>query len=136
MSPQAPKSMGYQPSQPNYFQSVQVGQAPQHTGSSLSGPSGASAAPAATGMSAFNKPAATPSAKPAASGDPFANLWGAAGGNVKKSNTPASGPKLGELAKEKTSASLWGAPAASTPKPAQPAAGSSAGGNGLDDLLG
>ncbi|KAK7953698.1 hypothetical protein PG988_014392 [Apiospora saccharicola] len=139
MSSQASKPVAYQPSQPNYFQSVQVGQAPQHTGSSLSGTSGISAAPAATGMSAFNKPAATPSAKPAASGDPFANLWGAAGGNVKKSNTPASGPKLGELAKEKTSASLWGAPAASTPKPAQPtsgATGSSAGGNGLDDLLG
>ncbi|KAK8003063.1 hypothetical protein PG989_002782 [Apiospora arundinis] len=95
MSPQAPKPMGYQPSQPNYFQSVQVGQAPQHTGSSLSGPSGASAAPAATGMSAFNKPAATPSAKPAASGDPFANLWGAAGGNVKKSNTPRVGTQVG-----------------------------------------
>lgn len=139
ISPQASKPMAYQPSQPNYFQSVQVGQAPQHTGSSLSGTSGISAVPAATGMSALNKPAATPSAKPAASGDPFANLWGAAGGNVKKSSTPASGPKLGELAKEKTSASLWGAPAASTPKPAQPtsgAAGSSAGGNGLDDLLG
>ncbi|KAK8059043.1 hypothetical protein PG994_009491 [Apiospora phragmitis] len=139
MSPQASKPAGYQPSQPNYFQSVQVGQAPQHTGSSLSGSSSMAAAPAATGMSAFNKPAATPSAKPAASGDPFANLWGAAGGNVKKSNTPASGPKLGQLAKEKTSASLWGAPAAGTPKPAQPtsgAAGSSAGGSGLDDLLG
>ncbi|KAK8111475.1 uncharacterized protein PG998_007932 [Apiospora kogelbergensis] len=106
MSAQASKPMGYQPSQPNYFQSVQVGQAPQHTGSSLSGLSGASAAPAATGI-----------------GDPFANLWGAAGGNVKKSNTPASGPKLGELAKEKTSASLWGAPAASTPKPSQPTSG-------------
>ena len=89
-------------------------------------------------MSAHNKPAATPSAKPAAGGDPFANLWGAAGGHVKKNSTPVAGPKMGQLAMEKTSASLWGAPAASTPKPNQSAGGAqnTTGSSGLDDLLG
>ncbi|KAI0127079.1 hypothetical protein BJ170DRAFT_428680 [Xylariales sp. AK1849] len=124
MSPQvqAPKPTGYQPTQPNYFQSVP---APQASGSSMS---------AASGVSSHNKPAAISTAKPTAGGDPFANLWGAAGGGAKKTGTSSSGPKLGQLAKEKTSASLWGAPASSsTPKPAQQ---STTGSSGLDDLLG
>ncbi|KAI0020783.1 ENTH-domain-containing protein [Xylariomycetidae sp. FL0641] len=133
---QAPKPTGYQATQPNYFQSVQVSAQP--TGGSMTGSmagmSTMSSVSSPAGMSALNKPAAPATAKPAAGGDPFANLWGGAAG-VKKAATPSAGPKMGQLAKEKTSASLWGAPAASTPKPA----GSSqapGGSNGLDDLLG
>ncbi|KAK6076418.1 ENTH domain-containing protein [Seiridium cupressi] len=127
MSSQASKPTGYQPAQPNYFTSVQTAQAPQKASSTFSGTSSAS------GMSAFNKPAGTPTAKAGAGGDPFANLFAQAGGSSKKATAVNSGPKLGQLAKEKTSASLWGAPAASsTPKPTQSSTGSS----GLDDLLG
>jgi epsin len=130
MSPQAPKPTGYQPAQPNYFQSVQIApQGAQPTGSTMSGGSSAS------GMSAFNKPAGTPAAKPAAGGDPFANLFTQAGGGGAKKATTMGGPKMGELAKEKNSASLWGAPAgASAAKPAQPS--TTTGSSGLDDLLG
>jgi epsin len=127
ISPQMSKPAGYQAAQPNYFQSVQAAsQAPQKTGPSV---------PAGSGLSALNRPAAAPSAKAAAGGDPFANLWGQAGG-AKKTTTSTTGPKLGELAKEKTSASLWGAPAANTAKPAQSMGGSTGGGSALDDLLG
>ncbi|KAH8681890.1 hypothetical protein BX600DRAFT_32373 [Xylariales sp. PMI_506] len=126
MSPQAQasKPTGYQPAQPNYFQSVQAAApaAPQlqHSTSSFSG------------VSAFNKPAGTPSAKPAAGGDPFASLLGGSG--AKKPSSAASGPKLGQLAKEKTSASLWGAPVANTPSSSGPK--TTTGSSGLDDLLG
>lgn len=126
-SPQAPKPSGYQPAQPNYFQSVQPvqAQASQKSHSSFSGSSSVS------GMSAFNRPAGMPTAKPAAGGDPFANLFTSAGGGIKKTGGINSGPKLGQLAKEKTSASLWGAPAATgASKPTQ-----SSGSSGLDDLL-
>lgn len=132
MSSQASKPTGYQPAQPNYFQSVQSSQPAQQVQKTNTGFSSGSAA---SGMSAFNKPAGTPAAKAGATGgDPFANLFASAGGGAKKNTSISSGPKLGQLAKEKTSASLWGAPAAnsSTPKPAQPTSGSS----GLDDLLG
>ncbi len=128
-SAQAPKPMGYQAATPNYYQSVQA----QSTGSSLSGFS-ASTLATPSGMSALNKPAAPPAAKSSAAGaDPFANLWGQAGGAVKKT-TPTAGPKMGDLAKEKTNATLWGA--ASTPKPASSSHAAGTGSNGLDDLLG
>ncbi|KAI0097903.1 hypothetical protein GGR51DRAFT_539555 [Nemania sp. FL0031] len=123
-----PKPAGYQAAAPNYFQSVQV---PQSTGPSKMG-SLSSTSSAPSGMSAHNKPAAPAAAKPTSGADPFANLWGQAGSGLKKTNVTTAGPKLGQLAKEKTSASLWGAPATGTLKPS----GSSAGGNGLDDLLG
>ncbi|EMR64610.1 putative epsin-3 protein [Eutypa lata UCREL1] len=127
---QAPKPAGYQAAAPNYFQSVQA----QSTGSSLPGFSSTPTLSNPSGMSAHNKPAA-PVAKPAAAGgDPFANLWGQAGGTKK--TTPVAGPKMGELAKEKTNATLWGAPAASTPKPAASSQPAGTGSNGLDDLLG
>ncbi|RYP82139.1 hypothetical protein DL769_001744 [Monosporascus sp. CRB-8-3] len=129
--PQAAKPMGFQAATPNYFQSVQA----HPTGSSVSGFSSTSAMSTPSGMSALNKPAAPAAGKSStAGGDPFANLWGQAGGNVKKS-TPTAGPKMGELAKEKTNASLWGA-AASTPKPAASSANTTTGSSGLDDLLG
>ncbi|KAL7620885.1 Epsin-3, clathrin recruitment and traffic between the Golgi and endosome [Parahypoxylon ruwenzoriense] len=136
-SAQGPKpATGYQAATPNYYQSVQVG---QQSGSTMPAMPSASTS---SGMSAYNKPAAPATAKPTTSGDPFANLWGQAGGGVKKSSTPASGPKMGQLAKEKTSASLWGAPAAGIPRPvggSQPGGGSAntmSGSGGLDDLLG
>ncbi|KAI1105553.1 ENTH-domain-containing protein [Jackrogersella minutella] len=128
---QAPKPISnYQAATPNYYQSVQVA---QPTGSSTSAMSSAS------GLSALNKPAAPAPAKPAAGGDPFANIWGQAGSGLKKTTTPTTGPKMGQLAKEKTSASLWGAPAASTSRPMGSSAGSAnaaTGSSGLDDLLG
>ncbi|KAI1128774.1 hypothetical protein F5Y10DRAFT_239869 [Nemania abortiva] len=124
-----PRPTGYQAAAPNYFQSVQV---PQSTGPSKMG-SFSSASSVPSGMSAHNKPAAPAAAKPSSGADPFANLWGQAGSGLKKANAPTTGPKLGQLAKEKTSASLWGAPAANTPKPS---GNTSAGGSGLDDLLG
>ncbi|KAI2467100.1 ENTH-domain-containing protein [Annulohypoxylon bovei var. microspora] len=130
-SAQAPKpAANYQAAAPNYFQSVQVA---QPTGSSISGMSSASGASAPAGMSALNRPAGQVAAKPAAAGDPFANLWGQAGTGVKKTSTPAAGPKMGQLAKEKTSASLWGAPATGTSKPQT---NTTTGSSGLDDLLG
>lgn len=127
---QAPKPIGYQAAAPNYFQSIQA----QSTGSSLSGFSSTQAMSTPSGMSAHNKPAAPAAKSAAAGGDPFANLWGQAGG--AKKSTPTAGPKMGELAKEKTNATLWGAPAASTPKPAASSQPSGTGSNGLDDLLG
>ncbi|KAK7756882.1 Epsin-3, clathrin recruitment and traffic between the Golgi and endosome [Diatrype stigma] len=134
ISGQPPKPTGYQAAAPNYFQSVQA----QPTGGSLSGgfssPMGMSTP---SGMSALNKPAAPAAGKAAAAGgDPFANLWGQAGGTTVKKTTPTAGPKMGELAKEKTNATLWGAPAASTPKPAGGSQPAGTGSNGLDDLLG
>lgn len=131
MSPQAAKPTGYQPAQPNYFQSVQTSQPAQQVQKTNTGFSSASGA---SGMSAFNKPAGTAAAKPAAGGDPFANLFTAAGGGAKKNNSISSGPKLGQLAKEKTSASLWGAPSNTGAAPTKPA--QSTGSSGLDDLLG
>lgn len=139
ISAQPPKSTpSYQAATPNYYQSIQVA---QPTGSSVSAMSSASVS-TPSGLSAFNKPAAPATAKSAAAGDPFANLWGQAGSGLKKSGTPAAGPKMGQLAKEKTSASLWGAPAAGTSKPAGSSQSSSGpantttGSSGLDDLLG
>ncbi|KAI0383651.1 ENTH-domain-containing protein [Hypomontagnella monticulosa] len=140
ISAQAPKpTVSYQAAAPNYYQSVQVA---QPTGSSISAMSSKSNVSTPSGLSALNKPAAPAAAKPAAGGDPFANLWGQAGSGLKKTSTPTAGPKMGQLAKEKTSASLWGAPAAGTPKPtggAQTGSGSAnttTGSSGLDDLLG
>ncbi|KAI1415117.1 ENTH-domain-containing protein [Hypoxylon sp. FL1857] len=134
---QAPKpATNYQAAAPNYYQSVQVA---QPTGSSISAKSSAPSLSTPSGLSALNKPAAPVTAKPAAGGDPFANLWGQAGSGVKKTSTPAAGPKMGQLAKEKTSASLWGAPAATTSKPMGSSGGlanTTTGSSGLDDLLG
>ncbi|KAI0170008.1 ENTH-domain-containing protein [Hypoxylon sp. FL1284] len=144
---QAPKmNTGYQAATPNYYQSVQVNQTTGSSMSGMSGMSGMSSAPASastpSGLSALNKPAAPTATKSTGGADPFANLWGQAGGGIKKASTPTAGPKMGQLAKEKTSASLWGAPAPGTPKPmggSQPSGGASkttSGGSGLDDLLG
>jgi epsin len=120
------KPMGYQPSGPNYFQSVQAA-APQ---------------PASSGMSAMT-PAASSAAKPAAAsasaagGDAFGALWSTASSGLKKTNTPSGGPAMGQLAKEKSAAGIWGAPAAAgSGSAAKPMGGGVTGsGNGLD-LLG
>ncbi|ORY57761.1 uncharacterized protein BCR38DRAFT_353892 [Pseudomassariella vexata] len=131
---QPPRTTAYQAATPNYFTSVQTAQVPQQTGGSMSGMPSTTHR---TGMSALNKPAATPSAKPAVAGDPFANLWGAAGAGVKKTSTSATGPKMGELAKEKTSASLWGTSANAASKPTGgPTNTTTTRSSGLDDLLG
>ena len=128
---QAPKPTGYQAAAPNYFQSVQAQPAGSMAGfsaPSMSTPSG---------MSALNKPAAPATSKSSAAGaDPFANLWGQAGGASSKKSTPAAGPKMGDLAKEKTNASLWATPAAAPAKPATGTQPTTTGSSGLDDLLG
>lgn len=115
MSPQQQQPTGYQAATPNYYQSIQV--QPQQTGSSMSAMSSMQPQTStASGMSAFNKPAAPASGapKPAAGGaDPFANLFAGS-----KKSTPTAGPKMGDLAKQQTNASLWGAPPAGSPKPA------------------
>ena len=127
---QVPKPMGYQAAAPNYYQSVQT----QAVGSSMSTGFSAPSASTPSGMSALNKPAAPATTKTTAAGaDPFANLWGQAGGVSSKKSTPVAGPKMGDLAKEKTNASLWGAASAT---PAKPTTTTTTGSNGLDDLLG
>ncbi|KAI1259909.1 hypothetical protein F5Y18DRAFT_281644 [Xylariaceae sp. FL1019] len=123
-----PKATGYQPSGPNYYQSVQVSQTT--TPSSIGFGSSSSTAPSTSGNSAYNKPAAPVMAKASSGSDPFANLWTGSG---SKKSTPAAGPKMGQLAKEKTSANLWGTPAHSS---SSGQASGRTGGNGLDDLLG
>lgn len=119
---QAPKSTGYQPSGPNYFQSVQVGTTSQ---------------PGSAPASGINTPAigSQPAKKPAG-GDAFAGLL--AGSGMKKSgNTGQKGLTIADMAKQKSTAGLYGANAAapvynSTSSGAKPSTGSS----GLDDLLG
>ncbi|CAK1356758.1 uncharacterized protein RHO25_009058 [Cercospora beticola] len=119
----SPKPTGYQPSGPNYFQSVQV--ASQSTGGSFS--------------SQVKSPGAGQiGAKPAAKsggGDAFASLLGGAG--LKSKGPAQKGPTIADMAKQKTQAGLYGAnaPAAAAPATsAQPKP--STGSSGLDDLLG
>ncbi|TGZ80665.1 ENTH-domain-containing protein [Ascodesmis nigricans] len=118
MKPMQP-SGGYQPSQPNYFTSVPV-----------------SANTVATNNTGGSTQAAK---KPAASNDPFANIWNNASAGLKKSNTPtAKTPSLQAMAQEKASAGIWGTGAA---KPANSGFGGGSAapqnklGGGLDDLL-
>ena len=130
---------GYQPTQPNYYQSVvtQPGQPPKSVFPSTSSAfGGASAAPSAGGMAALRPAiAATPAAAApakASGGDAFGSLWSTASSGIKKAPTGGPGPSMGQLAQEKSQAAIWGAPAASTPSAASKPAPS----GGLDDLLG
>ena len=119
---QAPKTTGYQPSGPNYFQSVQVAAPPQPTGGAM--PS----------SSASLKPAISSSKTATSSGDAFGALWSSASAGIKKTGTPTAGLSMGQLAKEKSSAGIWGAPSS---QPAAPGSKSSSTRNsGPDDLLG
>ena len=129
MSPQPPKPSGYQPSGPNYFQSVQSSQ-PQTSAASTPG--------AGMGMGA-TKAAGTTAAKPAAGGDAFGSLWSQASGGLKKQEAAGSGQSMGQLAKEKSSAGIWGTSSTSSlssPKPAQNTQKQSGAAGDLSDLLG
>ncbi|KAI5359585.1 putative ENTH domain-containing protein [Septoria linicola] len=117
----SPKPSGYQPSGPNYFQSVQV--ANQSTGGSFS--------------SQVKSPGAGQiRAKPVAKsggGDAFASLLGGSG--MKNKGPAQKGPTIADMAKQKSQAGLYGAnapAAASAPAQQKPNTGSS----GLNDLLG
>ncbi|KAF2278915.1 ENTH-domain-containing protein [Westerdykella ornata] len=119
----SPVSTGYQPSGPNYFTSVPVGQTPRQSISSnpslksptIGGPKPASSTTKSSG------------------GDAFASLLG--GVAPKKTTTPTQKVTMADMAKQKTSAGLWGTPAATTPATQSPGTGSKPGG-ALGDLLG
>lgn len=115
------KPAGYQPSGPNYFQSVPLGQS-NTPGSS--GTPGSVMSPA--GSIGGQKP------KPAG-GDAFSSLLG---GPKKSTPKPGSGVSMADMAKQKTSDSLWGKPAAPSAAPTAPAGQKPAGGSAFDDLLG
>ncbi|KIH94836.1 hypothetical protein SPBR_03664 [Sporothrix brasiliensis 5110] len=155
---------GYQPTQPNYYQSVQA----QPTGtspvfqSSTAGTTSSIFGAAST--SSFNKSASSGSAAgmaalrpvvstansassvakaPAAASssggsDAFGSLWSTASTGIKKTGPGAKGPSMGQLAQEKSQAAIWGAPASSSSTPASSSAKTNPAptGNGLDDLLG
>ncbi|EPE09552.1 golgi family to endosome transport protein [Ophiostoma piceae UAMH 11346] len=130
---------GYQPTQPNYYQSVvtQPGQAPKSVfpSSTSSAFGSTSATPSVGGMAALRPAvAAAPAAAAPAKvgGDAFGSLWSTASTGIKKAPTGGPGPSMGQLAQEKSQAAIWGAPAASTPSAASKPAPS----GGLDDLLG
>ncbi|EME46171.1 hypothetical protein DOTSEDRAFT_70234 [Dothistroma septosporum NZE10] len=117
---QAQKLSGYQPTGPNYFTSVQVGQ-PQAHGTPGSG---------------VISPVGQIGAKPAqkkVGGDAFASLL--AGSGIKKNQTAQKGPTIADMAKQKTQAGLYGANAPSA-MPAQSQQKPSTGSSGIDDLLG
>lgn len=133
---------GYQPAQPNYYQSVvaqQPGQASQAiksvfpSSSSSSAFGSAAATPSAGGMAALRPAqASAPAAAPKASGDAFGSLWSTASTGIKKAPTGGPNVSMGQLAQEKSQAAIWGAPASSSSTPASKPAPS----GGLDDLLG
>ncbi|CAK7262724.1 Epsin-3, clathrin recruitment and traffic between the Golgi and endosome [Sporothrix epigloea] len=132
---------GYQPTQPNYYQSVQTqplpgsGVAttssvfPQSSTSSVFGRPSASAAsnstsagmaalrpvvPSSTSASSGAK-STTAAATGSAGGDAFGSLWSTASTGIKKTSGPGAGkgPSMGQLAQEKSHAAIWGAPALS-----------------------
>lgn len=131
MAAQPMKPTGYQPSGPNYFQSVPMGAS--STGAGTPGSNVMSPA-ASIGSGVGTKPKAS-----GAGGDAFASLLG---GSKKSTPKPGSGVSMSDMAKQKTSASLWGTPAggaaaggagAGTAPTQQKPAG--AGSSGMDDLL-
>ena len=142
---QQPTPSQYQPSAPNYFQSVPAPQAPSATPTSTGG------RPTPVSTSSFSKPAAKPSA---GGGDAFGNIWSSAsvGAGIRQSSTASSsqGPNLASLQKEKVTQGLFGMGPASSQqaKPGMPTMGMNApqaangqrnaggGGGALGDLLG
>ncbi|MCJ1337299.1 Epsin-3, clathrin recruitment and traffic between the Golgi and endosome [Bachmanniomyces sp. S44760] len=139
-TPMRPTPTNYQPTQPNYFTSVQ---APSSTSST---PSVVGSKPPLTSNASFSNASTTPSA--VSGGDAFGSLWSSAsaGAGIKKTSTPSGqGPNLASMAKEKASAGIWGvnAPASSNlgmgsapRQQSQPSSGGQQVGGGLDDLLG
>lgn len=139
IQPQAPRPIGYQASQPNYFTSV-----PASTSTpSLGGM--ANVRPSLASSSSFST---KPAAKSSSGGDAFGSLWNTASAQagIKKTTPVNQGPKLADMAKEKATQGIWGATAASsgtvTPvmqqqqsRPQMQGQGQKIGG-GLDDLLG
>lgn len=123
MQAQQPKPSGYQPSGPNYYTSVQAGQATSQVGT----PSGGIKSP----------PLGSQPAKKAGGADPFGSLL--AGSGIKKSTTPSNkGMTIADMAKQKSSAGIWGAASTPSPAPMQAQNGSkpTTGSSGMDDLLG
>ncbi|QIW98620.1 hypothetical protein AMS68_004138 [Peltaster fructicola] len=121
---QAQKPSGYQPSGPNYFQSVQIGS----TAQTASAPASSMSTPS-LGTQQAKKPAT-------AGGDAFASLL--AGSGMKKSaSSGQKGLTIADMAKQKSTAGLYGANAtAPVYNPASSGAKPSTGSSGLDDLLG
>ncbi|CAK7223794.1 Epsin-3, clathrin recruitment and traffic between the Golgi and endosome [Sporothrix bragantina] len=133
---------GYQPTQPNYYQSVQAQPLsgagamsttsvfPQSSSSSVFGQA-SSATPTSTasaGMAALRPVVSsatstssvaksTMAAPSSAGGDAFGSLWSTASTGIKKTGGAGAGkgPSMGQLAQEKSHAAIWGAPAGSTP---------------------
>jgi epsin len=123
-APPQQKPAPYQPSGPNYYQSVPI--ASHATGGSI----GSGISSSAASIGGAKKPAAK-----SGGGDAFASLL--SGSGLKKTTPVQKGPTIADMAKQKTQAGLYGADA---PKPAQyqppqqpqkPAAGSA-----MNDLLG
>ena len=114
----SPKPAGYQPSGPNYYQSVPV--PTQATGGSFS-----------SQVKSPGQIGAKPAAK-SGGGDAFASLLGGSG--LKSKGPAQKGPTIADMAKQKSQAGLYGAnaPAAAPVQQQKPNTGSS----GLDDLLG
>ncbi|CAK7269440.1 Epsin-3, clathrin recruitment and traffic between the Golgi and endosome [Sporothrix epigloea] len=129
---------GYQPTQPNYYQSVQTQPLPgsgamatssvfpQSSTSSVFGRPSASTPvnSAGAGMAALRpvipsnsstssgtKSAAAPVTS-SAGGDAFGSLWSTASTGIKKTGGMGAGkgPSMGQLAQEKSHAAIWGAP--------------------------
>ncbi|MBE7180043.1 MAG: hypothetical protein INR71_02350, partial [Terriglobus roseus] len=121
----AQRPTGYQPSGPNYFQSVPSGASASSTPAGVMSPTGSIGAGSIGGAAK----------KAPASGDAFASLLG----GPKKAAVKGPGPSMADMAKQKTSQSLWGAPgggAAAGPPAASMAQKPNTGSSGLDDLLG
>ncbi|OAA62895.1 enth/vhs [Niveomyces insectorum RCEF 264] len=147
---------GYQPTQPNYYQSVQVSPLPQTSGGSVFHQQQQQRQPqqqrqsSGAGMAALRPVLPTSSSSSSTktgggSGDAFGALWSQASTGIKKTAAPAGGagrgPSMGQLAHEKSQAAIWGAPAPAAGTGATGAAAasqptSSSSSHGLDDLLG
>jgi epsin len=113
-SQQQPVLTQYQPSGPNYFQSVSSLQSqPSMVRTNSEAPSAGSASSTMSSLKPAAPKSSTSTPTPAAGGDAFGALWASVG--TKKTGTPVSaGPSMGQLAKEKSSAGIWGAPSASS----------------------
>jgi len=138
MSARTTQATTYQPSQPNYFTSVQSG---------TSNASTPSARPiVATTPGGLGKPIGSSAATKPAGGDAFAGLLG--GIASKKSATPTGKLSMADMARQKASAGIWGSGSGSGSGSGPGSGSGSSGvskpagqpqqklGGGLDDLLG
>ncbi|CAK7231074.1 Epsin-3, clathrin recruitment and traffic between the Golgi and endosome [Sporothrix curviconia] len=157
---------GYQPTQPNYYQSVQAqplsgagamssttsvfpqsslsssvfGQASSATPTSTTSAGMAALRPVMSSATSTSSVAKSTTAASSGGGDAFGSLWSTASTGIKKTGGAGAGkgPSMGQLAQEKSHAAIWGAPAASSSSSGnvKPAAAPTGSSNGLDDLLG